>query len=457
MGREGDLQTLEQSVLTACLSLGRTVMEQVLNHAGEEAERKARRDGECGHRQRLVGMRPKQLHTLMGKVTIKRAYYQCMMKEEEQSAECSHGQAPYDDVWGPFNGRTSPGVQKLMGKFVARMTLSEAVESFHDILPLPMSERQALNLIQPVGETLREREEKQCQALFKHAQGSRSRQPEQSSVAGCPIRRLYIETDGVMARMRRGSVPMEEAEAKRKGDVYREIKVGAVFEGRPGRERSELAPGVFLDEPGPIKYIARRMSAEEFGRFLYALAQELWIGPSIGSRRSWEMGPAGFGVWLKQHFPGAHPDYRSLPRTRTCLERGQCRSRTLQPKQGAAWAKQADDLLSHGNIEQLIEMIEKLPAIPVAPGASRSVPHIEADYFRCNAERMRYSAFRAKGIHIGSGIAEAACKTVVSTRAKRSGMRWTPDGLDAVLALRTSVLSQSYDSFWEQPDDLLSA
>ncbi len=47
---------------------------------------------------------------------------------------------------------------------------------------------------------------------------------------------------------------------------------------------------------------------------------------------------------------------------------------------------------------------------------------------------MRYPAFRAKGMHIGSRIAEAACKTVVSTRAKRSGMRWTPQGLDAVLA-----------------------
>ena len=449
MGREGDLQTLEQSVLTACLSLGRTVMEQVLNHAGEEAERKARRDGECGHRQRLVGMRPKQLHTLMGKVTIKRAYYQCMMKEEEQSAECSHGQAPYDDVWGPFNGRTSPGVQKLMGKFVARMTLSEAVESFHDILPLPMSERQALNLIQPVGETLREREEKQCQALFKHAQGSRSRQPEQSSVAGCPIRRLYIETDGVMARMRRGSVPMEEAEAKRKGDVYREIKVGAVFEGRPGRERSELAPGVFLDEPGPIKYIARRMSAEEFGRFLYALAQE------CGLDRALEVVVLGDGArWIgrlvEEHFPGAL-HIIDLYHAREHAWNVANAVHGPATKEGAAWAKQADDLLSHGNIEQLIEMIEKLPAIPVAPGASRSVPHIEADYFRCNAERMRYSAFRAKGIHIGSGIAEAACKTVVSTRAKRSGMRWTPDGLDAVLALRTSVLSQSYNSFGSNP------
>jgi hypothetical protein len=453
--REGDLQTLEQSVLTACLSLGRTVMEQVLNHAGEEAGRKARRDGECGHRQRLVGMRPKQLHTLMGKVTIWRAYYQCLVEEGERGTECNHGQAPYDEVWGPFNGRTSPGVQKLLGKFVARMTLSDAVDSFTDILPLPMSERQALNLIQPVGEALREREEKQIQALFEQAEVSQTQPSEQSSVPGSPIRRLYIETDGVTARMRRGSVPMEEDETKRKGDVYREFKVGAVFEGIPGRERSELAPGVFLDEPGSIKYIARRMSAQEFGRFLYALAQ------SCGLDRALEVVVLGDGArWIRrlveEHFPGA-VHIIDLYHAREHVWNVANAVYGSGTAQGATWAKEADDLLSHGKIEALIELIEKLPPIPAKPDASRSVPEIEVDYFRSNAERMRYPAFRAKGMHIGSGIAEAACKTVVSTRAKRSGMRWTPDGLDAVLALRTSVLSLSYDSFWEQPDELLAA
>ncbi len=51
-------------------------------------------------------------------------------------------------------------------------------------------------------------------------------------------------------------------------------------------------------------------------------------------------------------------------------------------------------------------------------------------------------------MHIGSGIAEAACKTVVSTRAKCTGMRWTPTGLAAILALRIAVLNGSYDDFW---------
>src|SRR5204863_7963781 len=102
-------------------------------------------------------------------------------------------------------------------------------------------------------------------------------------------------------------------------------------------------------------------------------------------------------------------------------------------------------------------MTEKVPSIAAVPDASRSIPEIEADYFISNAERMRYSTFRAKGMHIGSGIAEAACKTVVSTRAKKSGMRWTPDGLEAILALRTSVLNQSYDSFWDPSRPLLAA
>lgn len=453
--QEGDLQTLEQSVLRACLALGRTMMEQILNHAGEEGEKPSKREGECGHQHRLVGIRPKQLHTLMGKVTIRRAYYQCVVEEEEASAPCNHGHAPWDSVWGPIAGRTSPGVQKLLGKLVSRLTLSEAVDTFTSILPLPMSERQALNLIQPIGEALKELEEEQVQTLFEQAAHKETPAAEHGSVLGPPIRRLYIETDGVMARIRRGSVTMEEAEAKRKGDVYREIKVGAVFEGIPGRERSELVPGVFLDEPGAITYVARRLSGEEFGRFLYALAQR------CGLDRALEVVILGDGArWIRHvvedHFPNAVQivDFYHAREHLWNVANAVYGSGTPQ---GAAWAKQADERLSHGKIEELVQMIEKLPSIPALPGASRSIPEIEADYFLSNAERMRYPTFRAKGMHIGSGIAEAACKTVVSTRAKKSGMRWTPDGLDAILALRTSVLNQSYDSFWEQSQSVLAA
>lgn len=65
---------------------------------------------------------------------------------------------------------------------------------------------------------------------------------------------------------------------------------------------------------------------------------------------------------------------------------------------------------------------------------------------RANRQRMRSPVFRAQGMHLGRGVADAAWKTVVSTSATRSGMRWTPDGLAAILAFRTAVLKPGVSS-----------
>jgi len=70
-------------------------------------------------------------------------------------------------------------------------------------------------------------------------------------------------------------------------------------------------------------------------------------------------------------------------------------------------------------------------------------------YFRRNLPKMAYADFRAQGLPIGSGPVEAACKTVVNARLKRSGMRWTRDGGQRVLNLRTHVLSKRWDVFWD--------
>lgn len=79
---------------------------------------------------------------------------------------------------------------------------------------------------------------------------------------------------------------------------------------------------------------------------------------------------------------------------------------------------------------------------------------------RCSTCRrlahLRYPHFRAQGLHVGSGLAEAAYKTVVSARAKRAGMRWTPEGLDALLPLRTAALNRTYDAFWQDRSVALS-
>jgi hypothetical protein len=44
---------------------------------------------------------------------------------------------------------------------------------------------------------------------------------------------------------------------------------------------------------------------------------------------------------------------------------------------------------------------------------------------------------------------EAGCKTVASSRLKRSGMFWTVRGADAILALRCCHLNGEFEDFWE--------
>ena len=57
-------------------------------------------------------------------------------------------------------------------------------------------------------------------------------------------------------------------------------------------------------------------------------------------------------------------------------------------------------------------------------------------YLRERASKMDYVIYRRLQMPIGSGITEAACKTVFTQRFKQSGMKWTIEGGRPILALR---------------------
>ncbi|SRR5258708_26190547 len=90
-------------------------------------------------------------------------------------------------------------------------------------------------------------------------------------------------------------VPLEEQERKRSGDVYREVKVCAVFEASRGPERSGLAPGVFVDQAEQKHCVARRCKAEDEGLLLYTLAVNCGLQRARNSW-SWGMERPGSGV-----------------------------------------------------------------------------------------------------------------------------------------------------------------
>jgi len=72
-------------------------------------------------------------------------------------------------------------------------------------------------------------------------------------------------------------------------------------------------------------------------------------------------------------------------------------------------------------------------------------------YFRNHKHQMNYARYQAEGWPIGSGVTEAACKTLVKQRLCASGMRWKEKGAAVVLSLRSLIRSTGrWQQFWEK-------
>lgn len=73
----------------------------------------------------------------------------------------------------------------------------------------------------------------------------------------------------------------------------------------------------------------------------------------------------------------------------------------------------------------------------------------ERTYFRKRRARMQYATAKEQLLPIGSGVVEAACKTLASERMKRSGMRWRHEGGQAILTFRSLIQSGRFERAWE--------
>jgi len=117
----------------------------------------------------------------------------------------------------------------------------------------------------------------------------------------------------------------------------------------------------------------------------------------------------------------------------------------------ADWLEAACHALKHdtGAAQRLAgELAAQVQAGARTRGAA---PALEAarGYFAHNIERMNYALFRAMAFPIGSGVTEAACKTLVKLRLCGSGMKWTRSGAQTVITLRALLLSTSrWASLW---------
>lgn len=132
-------------------------------------------------------------------------------------------------------------------------------------------------------------------------------------------------------------------------------------------------------------------------------------------------------------------------------------ARAVYPRQPAArqeWLDEHCHKLKHapGHAKQLLETMGKLPREGLNETVLEELEKAKT-YFGNHHEQMKYAERRAAGLPIGSGVTEAACKTIVKMRMCRGGAKWKEAGAAAVLSLRTLIYTEGrWEEFWAKVD-----
>lgn len=113
-----------------------------------------------------------------------------------------------------------------------------------------------------------------------------------------------------------------------------------------------------------------------------------------------------------------------------------------QTRAAESWARRMRKLLLKPNGPSRV-----LHAAAARRSRHKVIAHRRADYKRAyeylrrRTKHMQYHEYRRRQMPIGSGVTEAACKTVFTQRLKLSGMRWKHEGAHTILTLRIILLS----------------
>lgn len=112
-------------------------------------------------------------------------------------------------------------------------------------------------------------------------------------------------------------------------------------------------------------------------------------------------------------------------------------------KEGGAWFKRMRHWLRerHQGVTQLLRSAtQHYHRVKLTKAAEKEFWKAY-DYLRDHSRWMAYARYRRQGLPIGSGVTEAACKTVFTQRLKRSGMRWHKESGQVIVDLRVLYLS----------------
>ena len=358
----------------------------------------------CGHVAAYQRERKAQVTTLLGSISIWRSYYLC--------AACGRGQHPLDAQLQFCAGSRSAALDELLA------LLGATQDSF--VQAAQVLER--LTLVHVSANSVREATEHLGALLLEHQtppHSEREPNPQPHALSTTRPRPLYITMDGVLAHLHERG--------------WSELKVGCCYHTRSRANRKR--PERLELRAESASYVCALEEAQSFG---WRLWQEAVRRGVLTSDEVVVLGDGAHWIWniAERHFPRATQivdwyhaseylwNAASAIWGEVSLER-------------ADWAHAQLALLWEGKVKEVLAELLQWRARGAAVEAAVS-------YYTEHQTRMDYASYRSRGLQIGSGSAESACKQLVSARLKQAGMLWDASGAEAVAVVRAWLLSERW-------------
>lgn len=421
LGSGQALGVLEQAMRAALTCAGARLLEAVL--AGQDGYCGPRAGCGHGHQAAYGGVRDKTVTTVLGPVTLHRAWYHC--------AECRHGFAPRDQQLGVAGATRSPGLAEMTALAGAEVSFARSAGLLAGLAGITLSARTIERSAEASGAAARA-------AGAAGAAAIRAREivplPPREPVPDM----LYVEVDGTGVPVRASETEGRQGKDGGARAGTREVKLARLFtvsrlddDGRPVMDTGSSSYAFTFDGKdafaGLVEAEYLRRGGEHFRQVV-----------ALGDGAAWIWGMA---EELYPHATHIVDIYHAREHLHDLADH--LAFITPDPPQ---WLADRLGELDAGNIEAIIGAARKY----TLQGVKAEDLDKKLHYFEHNIHRMRYARFKDLGMFVGSGAIEAACKQIVALRAKQSGMHWTVEGAADIIALRCQYHSGRWDELWPQ-------
>lgn len=349
------------------------------------------------------------LISAIGEVSVRRRYYACR--------HCRAKQIPWDAWAGLTESHLTPQAHRMV-------TLAGSSWSF-DVASARLEELCGLRVSD---ETIRRVTEKTAKQAEKWLNSSPSAIQPLVDATG----HVETYTDGTCVNTREG---------------WREMRL-TLFAKRPAG--ASASPGEWATRKLPAT-TARWASAgitrsDELGPQWAQMARRLGLGEGFGVS---VLADGAKWIWkqVAEHLPRSECVVDVFHVSEHLHACGRVLHGDHTP-QARAWAdERLALLLSSGPMSLLRDLEQALQQEPTAPAQDALKSLI--DYLKPNIDGLWYRDRLRRGLPIGSGMIEGACKTVVGRRLKCNGARWKVPNADGLANLCCLLYSEQWAAFWE--------